>query len=471
MSGAPRVFDLPDLGEGLTDAEVVGWLVRVGDRIAVDQPVAEVETAKAAVEVPCPYAGTVAALHAEAGEVVAVGAPLISIAEEEPAPGPSSPDHPTGPAFTEPGVVVPEARTPDPGPGGNGAARAAEGSGAVLVGYGTGTAAPRRPGGRRRRPAPGAAPLRGAPGGGAGTTESPAPAPSSGGPVPVVSPLVRRLARENGVDLRALAGSGGNGLVLRRDVEAAIAAARSPAAASGSAAPAGAPGEERIPLRGARAAMAERLSRSRREIPEATVWVDADATGLVELRRRLNAAAPDRPVSLLGLLARFCVLGLSRFPELNSSVDAERAELVRFSHVNLGFAAQTPRGLVVPVVREAHRMSARELSAAITRTSEEARGGPLPPERLSGGTFTVNNYGVFGVDGSAAIINHPEAAILGMGRIVQRPWVAGGALAARPVTELTLAFDHRVCDGAAAGGFLRFVADCVEDPALLLGDL
>src|SRR5690606_16252707 len=197
-----------------------------GDRVAVDQPVAEVETAKAAVEVPCPFAGTVAALHAEAGAVVAVGAPLISITEEEPASGASSPGHSPGPALPE--VVVPEARTPDSGPGGNGAARAPEGSGAVLVGYGTGAAAPRRPGGRRRRPAPGAAPSRGAPGGGAGTTESPAPAPSSGGPVPVVSPLVRRLARENGVDLRALAGSGGNGLVLRRDVEAAIAAARSP---------------------------------------------------------------------------------------------------------------------------------------------------------------------------------------------------------------------------------------------------
>ncbi|MBB5432018.1 dihydrolipoamide acetyltransferase family protein [Nocardiopsis composta] len=473
MSGAPRVFELPDLGEGLTDAEVVSWLVQVGDRVAVDQPVAEVETAKAAVEVPCPFAGTVAALHAEAGAVVAVGAPLISITEEEPASGASSPGHSPGPALPE--VVVPEARTPDSGPGGNGAARAPEGSGAVLVGYGTGAAAPRRPGGRRRRPAPGAAPSRGAPGGGAGTTESPAPAPSSGGPVPVVSPLVRRLARENGVDLRALAGSGGNGLVLRRDVEAAIAAARSPsgsaAAGPAPAVSAAAPGEERVPLRGARAAMAERLSRSRREIPEATVWVDADATGLVELRRRLNAAAPDRPVSLLGLLARFCVLGLSRFPELNSAVDTEHAELVRFSHVNLGFAAQTPRGLVVPVVRDAHRMSARELSAAITETSEAARSGPLPPERLSGGTFTVNNYGVFGVDGSAAIINHPEAAILGMGRIVQRPWVVGGELAARPVTELTLAFDHRVCDGATAGGFLRFVADCVEDPALLLGDL
>ncbi|WP_460863723.1 dihydrolipoamide acetyltransferase family protein, partial [Nocardiopsis coralliicola] len=291
---------------------------------------------------------------------------------------------------------------------------------------------------------------------------SPAGTPPAGARAPVVSPLVRRLARENGVDAAALDGSGEGGLVLRRDVVAAISAAAAPEPRAG---------EQRTPVRGAHRAMVERLSRSRREIPEATVWVNADASGLVGLRRRLNAADPQRPVSLVGLVARFCVLGLARFPELNGAFDADRGELVRYSAVGLGVAAQTPRGLVVPVVRGAEALGARDLSAAIAGAAERGREGRLPPAELAGGTFTVNNYGVFGVDGSAAIINHPEAAILGLGRIADRPWVVGGELAVRPVTELTLAFDHRVCDGGTAGGFLRFVADCVEDPALLLGDL
>ena len=461
-----RDFALPDLGEGLTEAELVEWRVAVGDTVAVDQPVAEVETAKAAVEVPCPFAGTVTALHAEPGQTVPVGAPLVTVAAggaADAAPGEAdsgrSPAEPTASqrTFTEPGTVVPEARTsPETGPHGNGAAQQGQGSGAVLVGYGTGAGRPRR--GRRRK----------------GTTESPAAAPPSGPEPrasrvpPVVSPLVRRLARENGVDVAHLSGSGEGGLVLRRDVEAAIRARRTGVTGTGSEARGP---EERIPMRGARAAMAERLSRSRREIPEATVWVDVDASGLVGLRSRLNAADPDRPVSLLGLLARFCALGLQRFPDLNSQVDTERGELVRFSRINLGVAAQTPRGLVVPVVRDAGAMNAREVSAAIADTARTARDGGLSPEDMSGGTFTVNNYGVFGVDGSAAIINHPEAAILGMGRIIERPWAVDGELSVRPVTELTLAFDHRVCDGGTAGGFLRFVADCVESPELLLGEL
>ncbi|MDA2803111.1 dihydrolipoamide acetyltransferase family protein [Nocardiopsis suaedae] len=522
MSANGRDFALPDLGEGLTEAELVEWRVAVGDTVTVDQPVAEVETAKAAVEVPCPFAGTVTALHADPGQTVPVGAPLVTVAAEgsaeaaapeEPDSG-RSPVEPSAPrqAFTEPGTVVPEARTsPETGSRGNGAAQQGQGSGAVLVGYGTGAAQPRR---GRRRP---------------GTTVSPAAAPPSGPESrasrvpPVVSPLVRRLARENGVDVAQVAGSGEGGLVLRRDVEAAVRTLHGPTApgavdgghaagtrgatsatgvtgvtgpaaravggpsengapgtgdrtsAPGTAAPGTGPGprgpEERIPMRGARAAMAERLSRSRREIPEATVWVDVDASGLVGLRSRLNAADPGRPVSLLGLLARFCALGLQRFPDLNSQVDTERGELVRFSRINLGVAAQTPRGLVVPVVTDAGAMNAREVSAAIAETARTARDGALSPEDMSGGTFTVNNYGVFGVDGSAAIINHPEAAILGMGRIIDRPWVVDGELSVRPVTELTLAFDHRVCDGGTAGGFLRFVADRVESPELLLGEL
>ncbi|MFD6950644.1 MULTISPECIES: dihydrolipoamide acetyltransferase family protein [unclassified Nocardiopsis] len=439
-----RVFALPDLGEGLAEAEVLAWLVSVGDEVAVDQPVAEVETAKASVEVPCPYAGTVTELHGAVGEVVAVGAPLLTVAPRT--------------AQTS----VPDAREGSGPAGGNGAATEA-GSGAVLVGYGTGSGA-RTP---RRRARGRDGPPR--------STATGGPPASPAGRVRVVSPLVRRLAREHGIDVASVRGTGEGGLVLRRDVES-LAAAREPASASAreTAAPGPArerPGTHRRPLRGAHREMAERLSRSRREIPEATVWVDADATGLLELRRELNEAGPDRPVSVLALVARFAVAGLAHFPELNAHFDHGRREVVRFDAVHLGFAAQTPRGLVVPVVRDAHRSTTRELSARLGEAAEAARAGTSAPEDLRGGTFTVNNYGVFGVDGSAAIINHPEAAILGLGRILRRPWVVGEDVVPRPVTELTLAFDHRVCDGGVAGGFLRFVADCVERPRLLLGDV
>ncbi|MUL42839.1 2-oxo acid dehydrogenase subunit E2 [Streptomonospora sp. PA3] len=489
--GTPvRSFLLPDLGEGLADAEIVAWLVDVGDAVAVDQPVAEVETAKAAVQVPCPFAGTVAALHGSPGDTVAVGSPLVSVRTAAEEPGAAGADAPreSAAAAEARGGPPPEARAVPEASGSNGAA----GSGAVLVGFGT-----RPEGPSRRRP-----PRRDAVQEGPRTTASAAPPPRSAHPpagpgrkAPVVSPLVRRIARQHGIDAAALAGSGEGGLVLRRDVEAAVAAAGAPAdaapadAAPANAGPAGAADTqpagprgggdsggsnadgERIALSAPHREMARRMARSRREIPEATVWVDADATGLLELRSALNEADPQRPVSILALLARFCVLGLARHPALNSRFDPEREELVRPRGVDLGFAAQTQRGLVVPVVRAAHTLTTRQLAAELGALTERARAGSLAPAELAGGTFTVNNYGVFGVDGAAAVINHPESAIAGMGRIVERAWASGGELAVRPVTELTLAFDHRVCDGAEAGAFLRFVADCVERPALLLGDM
>ncbi|TCO62492.1 dihydrolipoamide acetyltransferase family protein [Actinocrispum wychmicini] len=391
-------FALPDLGEGLVEAEIVRWLVAVGDAVHVDQPVVEVETAKAAIEVPVPYAGVVTALYGDAGSTVKVGSALISVA---------SADAQETPRLSEPGVTT----SPN------------------LVGAGTTKRA------RRQRLA--------APSG---------QQPAVSSTVPVISPVVRKLAREHGVDLRSI-GSGPEGLVLRKDVVAAIKGTEG----------------TRIPLKGVRGVMAERLSRSRREIPEATVWVDVDATGLLLARQEINAADPARPVGLLALLARFCVLGLRRFPALNSTVDND--EIVLSEAVHLGFAAQTPRGLVVPVVKDAHMLSTRDLSANLASLTGLARDGKITPAQLTGGTFTVNNYGVFGVDGSATIINHPEAAIVGMGRIIDKPWVVDGQLAVRKCTQLTLAFDHRVCDGEVAGGFLRYIADCVEHPTALLGDL
>ncbi|MFF1613971.1 dihydrolipoamide acetyltransferase family protein [Amycolatopsis sp. NPDC058278] len=391
-------FLLPDLGEGLTEAAIVDWRVKVGDTVDVDQVVVEVETAKAAVEVPVPFAGVVSALHGEPGQLLPVGAPLLSVG-----------------GFAEPGVTV---------------SAPSSGSGNVLIGYGTAPTTRRK---RVRR------------------VEAPAPQAKAPG---VISPFVRKLAADNGIDLAKVTATGADGIIRRADVEAAL---KKPAATG-----------KRIPLTGVRKAVADKLTTSRREIPEATVWVDVDASELVAARAALNAKT-DRPVSLLGLIARFAVAGLRRYPELNSRVEGD--EIVLLDKIHLGFAAQTERGLVVPVVRDAGELSTRDLSAAIGERARTARDGKLAPADLTGGTFTVNNYGVFGVDGSAAIINHPEAAILGIGRIIDRPWVVDGALAVRKICELTLAFDHRVCDGGTAGGFLRCVADCVESPVTALGDL
>ncbi|OLM32814.1 Dihydrolipoamide acyltransferase component of branched-chain alpha-keto acid dehydrogenase complex [Pseudonocardia sp. Ae717_Ps2] len=221
-----------------------------------------------------------------------------------------------------------------------------------------------------------------------------------------------------------------------------------------------------MPLR----AVAETLTRSRAEIPEATTWVDVDATDLLALRQQLTGA-DGRPVGLLAILARFVVAGLARFPELNARVDTGSAQIVHLDGVHLGIAAQTDRGLVVPSVADAHRLGMRGLDTEIRRLTAAARDGSVTAAELTRGSFTLNNYGVLGVDGSAAIINHPEVAMLGVGRVLPRPWVVDGAVVPRSITQLSLVFDHRVCDGGTAGGFLRFVADAVESPLSALADL
>ena len=441
-----QLFRLPDLGEGLTEAEILEWRVQVGDTVEIDQIVVEVETAKAAVEVPVPYAGTVRTLHCEAGTVLDVGAPLISIAPAQPE-----------------GVGIGATAGASAGAGERYREEEQAGSGNVLIGYGTGHAPVAR---RRARVKTPQAPV---------TTVSakvPAKATADASAARVISPVVRKFARENGVDLSSLTTTAPDGVVRRRDVTAAIERREQNVAIPAVPAPLDTiDGIERIPLKGMRRAVAEKLSRSRSEIPDATTWVDVDATELVNTKNALQAAFPDRRIGLLALLGRICVAGLTRFPELNSSVDTERGEILRYPYINLGFAAQTDRGLVVPVVHGAHKLSAAGLQAETARLTALARAGEIPPAQLTGGTFTLNNDGVFGVDGSTPIINHPEAALLGVGRIVDKPWVVNGELAVRKVTQLSLTFDHRVCDGGVAGGFLRYVADCVERPVTLLADL
>ncbi|MCW2132250.1 dihydrolipoamide acetyltransferase family protein [Arthrobacter sp. VKM Ac-2550] len=521
-----QIFNLPDLGEGLTDAELVNWLVNVGDEIRVDQPIAEVETAKSMVEVPSPYAGTVAELHGAAGETIDVGKPLISVdaaGSAGPAGGSTSAAGSARAAEAHPDA---EAYRNEKRAGLQAPAEPAEpaeesGSGNVLIGYGT----PGGHGGARRTRRP-----KGSPGARAGTAApvaeprtvsasapavaaapdrapraavaqavrsaeagepgAPATAAPSNGSAPiglapqVVSPLVRKLARDGGLSISEMQGSGPGGLILRRDVEAALAgssgsrtAVGSADAASTSVADAGAETDARTglgiatrtPMKGVRKTVAAAMSQSRREIPEATVWVDVDATALLEMRAALKKRDPDSTPGLLAFIARFVTAGLAKFPELNTRL--ENDEIVGFDGVNLGFAAQTERGLMVPSIRGADKLSARELDAEIRRLAAVAREGKATPAELTSGTFTLNNYGVFGVDGSAAIINYPEVAILGVGRIIDKPWVVDGQLAVRKVTELSLAFDHRVCDGGTAGGFLRYVADAIESPGTVLADL
>ena len=472
-----RSFILPDLGEGLTEAEIVAWLVEPGDEVAIDQPVVELESAKSVVQLPSPYAGVVEALGGEVGQLLHAGSVLMTLSGGTEVASPTA--IPAGASVAEPvgRATVEVAEATDAAA----SSPSSEGSGAVLIGYGTreSTITKRAPGtparfGRRSS-------------GGPAIQRQPAPArldPARRSPV--VSPIVRRIARENGFDASQLQGSGADHLVVRRDVESFISERAATETSAGSGAPTEAPeatpsaippadvasteGDRRVPLdRMARAAAAH-FTRSRREIPEATVWMDVDATELLAARRQLQDATGER-FGITALVARFVVAGLRRHPALNSSFDGAREEIVYHSAVNLGLAAQTPRGLLVPVMHGAERMTLRELRDAIASRTEEAEKGSFPPASLTGGTFTLNNYGTLGVDGSAAIINHPEAAMLGVGRLIERPWVVDGELAVRRVMELTLSFDHRVCDGAEAAAFLTFVAACIEHPVSVLAEL
>lgn len=475
-----QTFTLPDLGEGLTEADLVAWHVAEGDTVEIDQIVAEVETAKSVVEIPSPFEGTVLKLYGEPGETMVVGDSLITVGDA----GESADDAGGSGADAEAEVVREGAQSYRE------EERAGTGSGNVLIGYGTsedeGGARRRRRG--RRRGAESASAAATAP---AAQQES---QPQGEDVAPrVINPLVRKLARDNGVDISSVKGTGPEGLIMRADVQAAIdggaqsaqhtsgavlgneAASVSQGAGAGELdARTGLTVESRTPMTGVRKVVAETMSRSRREIPEATVWVDVDATELLEWRKKLKPNAEGRVPGVLSLIGRFVTAGLMQVPELNARIDELEdgtSEIVRFDGVNLGIAAQTDRGLVVPAVADAQKLSARELDAAIGELVKTARDGKCTPNELMRGTFTLNNYGVFNVDGSAAIINHPQVAIMGLGRIKERPWVVDGEIMVRSIMELTLAFDHRVCDGGAASAFLRYVADAIENPAEALASM
>ncbi len=445
MATTSRAFILPDLGEGLTEAEIVNWLVAEGDTVVIDQPIIEVESAKSIVELPCPFAGVVEKLHAAVGDTIHTGQPVITVAVEG--------EHPVdeAPAGKSATGVRPAARAGRFGR--RGAAQSAD--------------APADAAADAAADAPADTP---AVTGMAATAASPSPVRrDDAGVSPVVSPLVRKLAHEHGITANTLHGTGEGGLVLRADVERAIAES-SVAASPAVAAIRSAEGDIRIPITGLRKIVAERMTASRRDVPEATIWLDVDATELLDAKEQLQKSTGER-WSLNALLSRFVVAGLKQWPILNSSVDMAAGEIVQHSAINLGIAAQTARGLMVPVIHGAGEMTTGGLRDALTDLVETAKTGNFANDQLRGGTFTLNNYGGFGMDGSAPIINQPEVAMLGVGRILDRAWVVNDEIVIRKIMVLAMVFDHRVCDGDVPSEFMGFITKCIENPIALLGGL
>lgn len=420
---AVKQFLLPDLGEGLTEADLISWKVKVGDEVKLNQVLADVETAKAMVELPSPYEGTVVALEAAENSTLAVGSPLISIEVAG-----AEPDAP-----------------------------------ANLVGYGPSESSGQTR--RRRRTAAGSAAL-------ALVEETEASAPVTVQPAavdqprPAAKPSVRKLATELGVTLDLISGTGIGGSITRQDVEAFTRSLTARAPQAEPAVPAG--GETRIPIAGVRKHTAAAMVRSAFTAPHVTEFLTVDMTATMELLAELKAKYPDLKLTPMTLVARMVLLTLRSHPSLNSTWDEHAGEIVIKHYVNLGVAAATERGLVVPNVKSANGMSLRELAAVFAQLVTTAREGKTAPADMTGGTFTLTNIGVFGIDAGTPIINPGEAAILALGSIAKRPWVVDGELAVRDVTTLALSFDHRLVDGEQGSKFLADLGAMLTDPRMAL---
>jgi pyruvate dehydrogenase E2 component (dihydrolipoamide acetyltransferase) len=465
-------FLLPDLGEGLTEGEILTWLVKEGDTVTLNQPIVEVETAKAAVEIPSPYAGVVTKLHHAEGETVDVGSPIISY-DIDPGgePGPEVAVAPE--AVEKPEIQGGDLVPSEPGIVGSPAPRAGgEEKISVLVGTGPKSGKLTR---RARKPAATAAPAASA-----GAPKPPARVSAAAvgaraaklvGEVHVLAkPPVRKLARELGVDLRQIHGSGSNGTVTRADVERAALPHPGGAALAAVPAPAfdfdPASREHRIPVKGVRKATAAAMVSSAFTAPHVTEFVTVDVTPSMELVARLKAH-PDFEgirVSPLLLVARAMLLAVGRHPMINSSWDEAAQEIVVKNYVNLGIAAATPRGLIVPNIKDAGALSMPQLAAALDTLVTVARDGKTPPGDMQHGTITITNVGVFGVDTGTPILNPGESAILAFGAVRDQPWVHEGAIAIRKVTQLALSFDHRIVDGQLGSEFLADLAGMLADP-------
>ena len=483
-----KQFRLPDAGEGLTEAEILKWYVKPGDMVTVNQTIVEIETAKAAVELPSPFAGAVTELLVAEGATVDVGTPILTVdVDPEGAPGvppaaqaqpedlvPSLPDE----GAVEPGLIG------SPAPGGRTA---------VLVGYG-----PRSVVAKRRPRKNGVLAATGQPA--TAQVARAQAAPESVVPEPVVpepvapepvaaaeparqgsnghgvsvlaKPPVRKLARDLGVDLGTVTGSGDGGVITRADVEAAARSAAQPEPVTPApAAPTwDASREQRIPIKGVRKHTAAAMVASAFTAPHVTEWLTVDMTETMRLRDRVAASREFAGVKVTPLVfaARALLLAVRRHPMVNSAWDEQAQEIVVKEYVNLGIAAATPRGLVVPNVKDAGRLTTRELADAIKELTETARAGKTTPADMSGGTITITNVGVFGVDGGTPILNPGETAILALGAVRETPWVVDGELTVRQVCQLSLSFDHRIVDGQLGSEFLADIAAVLTDPGLAL---
>jgi pyruvate dehydrogenase E2 component (dihydrolipoamide acetyltransferase) len=488
---ALKQFKLPDLGEGLTEGEILQWLVAVGDTVTVNQALCEVETAKAAVELPSPYAGTVTELLFEAGTMVDVGAPIITIdvGGGAPAVGPDA----AGDAEPAAGLIG------GPAPGGRTS---------VLVGYGPRTTEARR---RPRRVAEADRPADVPPGNGDATpvargedapllptapdartkpvrhgglevgrqaeahalrgdaAPSAGVAPGRGRLRPLAKPPVRKYAKDLGVDLTTVTGSGNGGVITRADVDAAVSGA-TPRAVGADSPVRTAGREQRIPIKGVRKHTAAAMVASAFTAPHVTEFLTVDVTRMMKLRQRLAVRPELAGVKLSPLLfvAKAVLLAVGRHPMVNSSWDETAQEIVVKQYVNLGIAAATPRGLVVPNIKDAGRLSLAELAGALGELTETARAGKTAPADMSDGTITITNVGVFGVDTGTPILNPGESAILAFGAVREMPWVHKGKVKPRLVTQLALSFDHRIIDGELGSRFLADIGALLHDPGAAL---
>ncbi|MGX1161701.1 pyruvate dehydrogenase E2 component (dihydrolipoamide acetyltransferase) [Arthrobacter sp. SLBN-100] len=452
-----REFRLPDLGEGLTESEILSWKVGVGDTVTLNQVIAEVETAKAVVELPSPFAGVIRELHEQPGTVVEVGKPIVSFEVADDA-GASS-DAPATPASSPAGQA--EETEPNPAP----AKREPN-----LVGYGAVVESSGRPVRRPRNLPP--------------VVESVETKPVETKPVetrpvetrPRSTPPVRKFARDLGVDLSLVSGTGLQGLITREDVQHFV---------EGHSADAGSPGPEtvaaagaqsrqdretRTPIKGVRKFTAAAMVESAFTAPHVTEFLTVDVTAAMELLAKLKGTREftGRKLTPLTLAAKAVLIALRRNPALNTRWDEANQEIVAFNYVNLGIAAATPRGLTVPNIKDADSLSLLQLAEALTELAETARAGKTTPADLSGGTISITNIGVFGIDAGTPILNPGEAAILAVGAVRNTPWEYQGEVALRQVLTLSLSFDHRLVDGEQGSRFLADVGAILADPGMVL---
>ena len=463
-----RDFMLPDLGEGLTESELVAWHVVVGDLVELNQPIAEVETAKAIVQLPSPFAGVISQLYVEEGTTVTVGSPLVAFDLD----GPDGPDGEPGSDAAADGATAADATA-----AGAADVAAKPERNAVLVGYGPPVEGGARP---KRKRASSPPPAQVAPAG--------PPQNRTAQETPRSTPPVRKLAADLGIDLALVSGTGDAGTITRGDVLAATSTVTETATSvqSGSVAPvAAAPvvrsvqparptksgeRETRVPIKGVRKATAEAMVRSAFTAPHVTEFLTIDVTASTELvgQLRESKAFAGQRITMLSLVAKALLLAAPRTPSVNTRWDDTAGEIVQFGYVNLGIAVATPRGLMVPNIRDADALSLVELAASLTDLAETARSGATTPQSLTGGTISITNVGVFGVDAGTPILNPGEAAILAMGAVRRLPWEYRGEIALRDVMTLSLSFDHRLVDGEQGSRFLTDIGTILKNPGMAL---